>query len=96
MVDNMRIGAGYNITGFADNDLDPESHYAQGAYVGLQIKADEALFNWLTDDADRKCRSLTTVEREQLYRDNKPLPEGCDDNNNKRVTDDEKASTEKP
>jgi uncharacterized repeat protein (TIGR01451 family) len=50
IVENMRLGAGYNFTGFEDKDLDPDGYNAKGAYVGLQLKADESWFSWLTDD----------------------------------------------
>ncbi|WP_020395857.1 OmpA family protein [Thiolinea disciformis] len=47
VIENVRIGAGYNFNGFLDKDLDPEGYNTQGAYLGLQMKVDEDLFEWL-------------------------------------------------
>ncbi len=44
---NVRVGAGYNVSGVKDDDLDPNGTYQQGAYVGLQMKVDEDMFKWL-------------------------------------------------
>ena len=44
---NIRVGAGYNVSGVKDDDLDPNGTYQQGAYVGLQMKVDEDMFKWL-------------------------------------------------
>lgn len=95
VMNNVRVGAGYNVAGFDDEDLDPDGLYTQGAYIGLQVKADEAMFDWLTDEKDKDCQSLTMVEREELYRQNKPLPEGCEDNKNNGAADDEKSTSKK-
>lgn len=97
LIDNLRLGAGYNVAGFDDNDLDPQGRYASGAYLGLQMKADEAMFSWLQDDKDKNCKSLTMVEREQLQRENKSLPKDCDDNNNNtnKGSEHEKAASSK-
>jgi len=46
---NMRIGGGYNVKGFEDEDLDSEGYNKQGVYVGLQYKFDEKSFQWATD-----------------------------------------------
>jgi len=50
VIDNVQVGLGYNFSGFTDKDLDPNGFNAQGMYVGLQLKADEALFGWLSDN----------------------------------------------
>ncbi len=47
VIDNVQIGAGYNFAGFVDKDLDPDGFNAKGMYLGLQLKADESLFDWL-------------------------------------------------
>ncbi|WML92204.1 YfaZ family outer membrane protein [Thiothrix lacustris] len=48
VVDNVRVGAGYNVAGVKDSDLDPDGSLNQGAYVGLQLKVDEDMFKWMT------------------------------------------------
>ncbi|KPA09359.1 hypothetical protein MHK_010447, partial [Candidatus Magnetomorum sp. HK-1] len=45
---NIRIGLGYQFTGFRDHDLDAQRYYAQGLRIGLQLKFDEALFQAFT------------------------------------------------
>ncbi len=67
VLNNVRLGAGYNFAGFDDKDLDPEGSNTRGAYVGLQMKADEALFGWLTgeDEAGNGCQSRYMAERER-------------------------------
>jgi opacity protein-like surface antigen len=47
---NMRVGAGYNIKGFEDDDLDSEGYNKQGVYVGMQYKFDEKNLGWLSGD----------------------------------------------
>ena len=47
---NMRIGAGYNIKGFEDKDLDSEGYNKQGVYIGLQYKFDEKNLGWLSGE----------------------------------------------
>ena len=47
---NLRVGVGYNLTGFEDEDLDPESYNDEGLYVGLKYKFDENSLNWLTGE----------------------------------------------
>lgn len=47
VIDNLQIGAGYNFSGFMDEDLDPSGHNAKGMYFGLQFKLDEDMFDWL-------------------------------------------------
>ena len=44
---NLRIGAGFNITGFDDEDLDEQKFHSEGFFFGVQYKFDEALFEWL-------------------------------------------------
>ncbi len=44
---NIRIGLGYQLTGFRDQDLDAQRYYGQGMRIGLQWKFDEALFRVL-------------------------------------------------
>lgn len=43
--ENVRIGLGYNITGFSDQDFDT-SATARGLFLSLRIKFDEGLFKW--------------------------------------------------
>jgi uncharacterized repeat protein (TIGR01451 family) len=47
---NMRVGAGYNIKGFKDDDLDSEGYNKQGVYVGMQYKFDEKNLGWLSGE----------------------------------------------
>ena len=47
---NLRVGIGYNLTGFKDEDLDPENYNDEGLYVGLKYKFDENSLNWLTGE----------------------------------------------
>ncbi len=47
---NMRVGAGYNIKGFEDEDLDSEGYNKQGVYIGLQYKFDEKNLGWLSGE----------------------------------------------
>ncbi|MCK5896574.1 MAG: hypothetical protein KAG20_07195, partial [Cocleimonas sp.] len=49
---NMRVGAGYNITGFEDDDLDSEGYNKQGVYIGLQYKFDEKNLGWLSGEQE--------------------------------------------
>ena len=71
VVDNVQVGAGYNFAGFVDKDLDPDGYNAKGMYLGLQLKADEAMFGWLSGD-DTSYR---------LINDN------CEPNNRVEITD---------
>jgi uncharacterized repeat protein (TIGR01451 family) len=41
--DNFRIAAGYNFTGFRDDDLAAEEYTQHGFYIALRLKFDEAL-----------------------------------------------------
>jgi len=43
---NIRLGLGYQFTGFRDHDLDAQRYYGQGVRIGLQWKFDEALFQF--------------------------------------------------
>ena len=49
---NLRLGIGYNIAGFRDEDLDSQGYYAPGVYFGIQFKFDEHAFGWLRPDQD--------------------------------------------
>ena len=44
---NLRIGVGYNFSGFEEDDLDREGYNSEGVYFGLQYKFDEDMFGWL-------------------------------------------------
>ena len=44
---NLRLGAGFNFTGFDDEDLDDQKFHSEGFFFGVQYKFDEALFEWL-------------------------------------------------
>ena len=46
---NVRLGLGYNIRGFREEDLDEQGFNAQGLHLGLQIKFDEDWFRWLEE-----------------------------------------------
>ncbi len=48
--ENLRLGVGYNVVGFKDEDLDPENYNDEGLYIGLQYKFDENSLNWLTGE----------------------------------------------
>ena len=48
--ENLRLGMGYNVSGFKDEDLDPENYNDKGLYMGLQYKFDENSLNWLTGE----------------------------------------------
>lgn len=48
--ENLRLGIGYNLNGFNDDDLDPENYNDKGFYMGLQYKFDEKSLNWLTGE----------------------------------------------
>jgi predicted porin len=45
---NLRVGVGYNNSGFNDKDLDPDKQNKDGFFVNLILKADETLFDWLS------------------------------------------------
>jgi uncharacterized repeat protein (TIGR01451 family) len=44
---NLRVGIGYNNSGFNDEELDPDKQNKDGFFVNLILKADETLFDWL-------------------------------------------------
>src|SRR5690606_4197988 len=46
---NVRIGLGYNITGFTDRDFDT-ADTARGLFLSLRIKFDENLLKWARFD----------------------------------------------
>ena len=48
--ENLRVGVGYNVTGFKDEDLDPDNFNDKGIYLGLKYKFDENSLNWLTGE----------------------------------------------
>ncbi|WP_216819543.1 outer membrane protein [Vibrio sp. ArtGut-C1] len=48
---NLRLGIGYNVKGFDDEDLDPQGYNAQGIYIGFDFKFDENSFDWLSSTA---------------------------------------------
>jgi uncharacterized repeat protein (TIGR01451 family) len=48
---NLRMGIGYNLVGFRDEDLDPEGYNAHGVYIGLEYKFDENDLGWLGSKA---------------------------------------------
>ena len=54
---NLRLGVGYNLIGFDENDLDPEGFNRNGFYINAQYKFDEDLFFWLENDSDKKSKS---------------------------------------
>ncbi|PID46061.1 MAG: hypothetical protein CSB47_05975 [Proteobacteria bacterium] len=47
---NLRVGVGYNLKGFKDEDLDPERYNDEGLYFGLKYKFDEKSLNWLAGE----------------------------------------------
>ena len=48
---NLRMGVGYNVRGFKDNDLDPEGYNAQGLHIGLDYKISADDFAWIGNTA---------------------------------------------
>lgn len=48
---NLRMGVGYNFSGFRDDDLDPEGYNVEGLYIGLEYKFDEDDLGWLGSKA---------------------------------------------
>ena len=94
VIDNVRLGAGYNFLGFSDSDLDSEGFNAQGGYVGLQMKADEALFGWLAGDKP-ECAPQYMAGRDQLSEQAKRAEDDCNKNNNdKKAANHEQQPTE--
>ena len=49
--ENLRIGGGYNVSGFEEDDLDTEGYNKEGVYLGLQYKFDEKSLNWLSGNS---------------------------------------------
>ncbi|CAA6824133.1 MAG: FIG00922043: hypothetical protein [uncultured Thiotrichaceae bacterium] len=47
--ENLRIGVGYNVIGFKEDDLDTQEYNKEGAYLGLQYKFDENSLEWLSE-----------------------------------------------
>lgn len=94
VIDNVRLGAGYNFLGFNDSDLDSEGFNVQGGYVGLQMKADEALFGWLTGEKP-DCAPRYMAGRDQLSEPAKRAEDDCNNNNNeKKAANHEQQPTE--
>ncbi|MFI0397554.1 MAG: OmpA family protein [Thiolinea sp.] len=94
VIDNVRLGAGYNFLGFSDSDLDSEGFNAQGGYIGLQMKADEALFGWLAGDKP-ECAPQYMAGRDQLSEQAKRAEDDCNKNNNdKKAANHEQQPTE--
>ena len=94
VIDNVRLGAGYNFLGFNDSDLDSEGFNVQGGYVGLQMKADEALFGWLAGDKP-ECAPQYMAGRDQLSEQAKRAEDDCNKNNNeKKAANHEQQPTE--
>jgi len=44
---NIRLGVGYNVIGFREEDLDENGYNEKGLHLGLQLKFDEDWFRWL-------------------------------------------------
>ncbi|MEE9332502.1 MAG: hypothetical protein V3U65_00230 [Granulosicoccaceae bacterium] len=44
---NVRLGVGYNVVGFREEDLDENGYNEKGLQLGLQLKFDEDWFRWL-------------------------------------------------
>ncbi len=44
---NVRLGVGYNVVGFREEDLDENGYNEEGLQLGLQLKFDEDWFRWL-------------------------------------------------
>ncbi len=51
---NLRIGVGYNETGFKDKDLDADKQNEEGFFVNLMIKANESWFEWMQKKEDKE------------------------------------------
>lgn len=95
---NVRVAAGYNIAGTSDNDLDPNGAYAQGGYVGLQLKVDEDMFDWLADkpDKDKGCRPPRdgVASKESVIKDASEADGCAEENYNNKANPDEKSSSD--
>ncbi|UJF17477.1 hypothetical protein L0B53_01530 [Vibrio sp. SS-MA-C1-2] len=49
LMKNLRLGIGYNLVGFNDDDLDPQGYNLDGGYINLMFKFDEQMFDWLAE-----------------------------------------------
>ena len=74
---NMRVGVGYNVKGFEDEDLDSEAYNKQGVYLGMQYKFDEKNLGWLSGE---KQPDRNRVEM--------PMTTSIDTTNNKNKIED--------
>ena len=54
VMEGLRVGVGYNFTGFDEGDLDSEGYNRQGIYIHAEYKFDEDLFHWLESDLYRR------------------------------------------
>ena len=54
VMEGLRVGIGYNLTGFDEGDLDTEGYNRQGVYLHAEYKFDEDLFHWLESDLYRR------------------------------------------
>lgn len=50
----LRVGVGYNLSGFDEGDLDTEGYNRQGIYMHAEYKFDEDMFRWLESDLYRQ------------------------------------------
>jgi hypothetical protein len=50
LVNNLRVGLGYNFSGFSDRDLTQEQYTSSGVYLALRLKFDEGLFTRRQED----------------------------------------------
>jgi uncharacterized repeat protein (TIGR01451 family) len=50
LANNLRVGLGYNLTGFRDEDLTQEQYTTRGFYLALRMKFDEGLFQRRKED----------------------------------------------
>ena len=57
---NLRIGGGYNVRGFKEEDLDSEGYNKQGIYIGLQYKVDENSLDWLSGEEKNNTNEADT------------------------------------
>ncbi len=45
VAENLRVGVGYNFSGFQDDDLTQEQYTSRGFYIALRMKFDESIFH---------------------------------------------------
>jgi opacity protein-like surface antigen len=50
LAENLRLGLGYNFSGFTDEDLTEEEYTQHGFYIALRLKFDEQLFHRRKED----------------------------------------------